>query len=152
MKQIGAITSAERGELVTIVYTVCADGSALPPMFLFPRVNYRDHFIRGSPTGSISAATRNGWMNEATFPAYLQHTINNTRCTKDKPILLIIDNHKSHCTLDLIDLAKENGVVILTIAPHTSHKLQPLSKATFGPFKADYDVAADDWMRNHDNL
>ena len=30
-KQVGAIISGERGELVTVVYTVNAEGNALPP-------------------------------------------------------------------------------------------------------------------------
>ena len=39
-KQVGAITSAERGELVTVVYTINAAGNVLPPMLIFSRNNY----------------------------------------------------------------------------------------------------------------
>lgn len=45
-KQIGAITSAERGTLVTMCLAVNATGNFIPPMFVFPRVNYRDYFVR----------------------------------------------------------------------------------------------------------
>ena len=96
-KQVGSITSAERGELVTVVYTICANGSALPPMFLFPKVKYRNHFIRGAPVGSVGDATKTGWMNEKTSVMYLKHVIKTTRCTTEKPILLIMDNHESQC-------------------------------------------------------
>lgn len=34
-KQVGAITSAERGELVTVVCAVNAAGNAVPPMLIF---------------------------------------------------------------------------------------------------------------------
>ena len=37
-KQVGSMTSAERGELVTIVYMIGASGAVLPPMFIFSRV------------------------------------------------------------------------------------------------------------------
>jgi len=35
VKQVGAITSAERGELVTVALSVSADGKMIPPMFIF---------------------------------------------------------------------------------------------------------------------
>ena len=34
-KQVGSLTSGERGELVTVVYTISAAGNVLPPMFYF---------------------------------------------------------------------------------------------------------------------
>lgn len=64
MKNVGAITSGERGELVTAVYAICASGYALAPMLIFTRVNYREHFIRGAPPGTVGKATRTGWINE----------------------------------------------------------------------------------------
>lgn len=36
-KQIGAITSQERGEIVTIAMAVSALGNSVPPFFIFPR-------------------------------------------------------------------------------------------------------------------
>ena len=95
-KQVDAITSAERGELVTVVYTVSAIGSVVPPLFIFPRVHYKAHFIREGPTQCIGTATRSGWMNEETFVEYLNHIIKHTGCSPEKKILLILDNHDTH--------------------------------------------------------
>lgn len=148
-KQVGSITSAERGELVTVVYTVSAAGNVIPPMFIFPRVNYKDHFIRGAPPGSIGRATRSGWINEDIFVEYVQHIIRNVRCSPDHKILLIMDNHESHISLKVIDLAKANGIILLTIPPHTSHRMQPLDKSVYGPFKAAYNRAMDGWLRSN---
>lgn len=39
-KQIGQVTSAERGELVTMCCAINAIGNAIPPFFVFPRVNF----------------------------------------------------------------------------------------------------------------
>jgi hypothetical protein len=148
-KQVGSITSAERGELVTVVYTVSASGNVIPPLFIFPRVNYKDHFIRGAPPGSVGRATRSGWINEDIFLEYLLHIIKNTRCSPDHKILLIMDNHESHISLKVIDTAKANGIVLLTIPPHTSHRLQPLDRSVYGPFKAAYNKAMDGWLRSN---
>ena len=148
-KQVGSITSSERGELVTVVYAVSASGNVIPPLFIFPRVNYKDHFIRGAPPGSVGFATRSGWINEDIFLEYLQHIIRNTRCSPDHKILVIMDNHDSHISLKAIDMAKANGIVLLTIPPHTSHRLQPLDRSVYGPFKGAYNRAMDGWLRSN---
>ena len=46
-------------------------------------------------------------------------------------------------------MAKENGVIMLTLPPHTSHRLQPLDKTVYGPLKTYYSRAMDGWMRSH---
>ena len=48
-RNVGSITSGERGKLVTAVYTIGASGSVLPPMPIFPRVHFRDHLIKRGP-------------------------------------------------------------------------------------------------------
>jgi len=42
--------SAERGTLVMCL-AVNAIGYFIPPIFIFSRVNYKEHFIRGGPPG-----------------------------------------------------------------------------------------------------
>lgn len=151
IKQVGSITSAERGELVTVVYAVSGTGAVLPPMFIFPRVNYKDHFLHGAPPGSAGFANRSGWMTEKLYVEFLKHLQKHTRCSKDNKILLIVDNHDSHVSLNAVDTCRDSGIVGVTIPPHTSHRLQPLDKAVFGPFKRAYARALDDWMRSHPN-
>ena len=53
LKQVGKITSGERGSLVTLVGAVNAVGNSVPPYFIFPRVNFKLHMLKGSPPGSI---------------------------------------------------------------------------------------------------
>ena len=66
LKQVDQITSAERGPLVTLVTLCCcinAVGHALPPVYIFPRVNFCEHMINGALNGSLGLATQSGWMN-----------------------------------------------------------------------------------------
>lgn len=150
-KQVGAITSAERGELVTVVCAVDATGNAVLPMFFVsnPRVRYKDHLITGAPPGSTGTATRSGWINEDTFVEFLQHLVQQTKCSPDLPLLLILDNHEAHISLKALDIAKTNGIVALTTPPHTSHRPQPLDKSVYGPFKTYYNRALDGWMKSN---
>ncbi|XP_049315728.1 uncharacterized protein LOC115065987 [Bactrocera dorsalis] len=74
-------------------------------------------------------------MTAQGFIEVLKHIKNNTRCSKEKPIILFLDNHVSHCSLTAIIFCRENGIHMITFPPHTSHKLQPLDVSVFGPFK-----------------
>ena len=148
-KRIGSVTSADRGELVTVSYAVGASGVVVPPMFVFPWVNFRNNFIVGGPLGCIGGANKSGWMNEDLYVNFIKHFIHHVRRSRERPVLLILDNVDAHISPTAIDLARENGVVMLTIPPHTSHYLQPLDRTCYGPFKTAFGVAMDGWMRSH---
>lgn len=79
MKQIGALTSAERGTLVTLAVAVSATGNSIPPFFVFPRKNYKDHFVSNGPTGSTGSANPSGWINEDCFYNFIQQFVRHTR-------------------------------------------------------------------------
>lgn len=50
-KQIGAITLAERETLVTLAAAVSGGGNSVLPFLVFPRVHFKNHFIRDGPIG-----------------------------------------------------------------------------------------------------
>lgn len=64
--------------------------------------------------------------------------------TKESRAIVLMDNHESHISIPTIRLAKENGVILVTLHPHTSNKMQPLDKSVFGPFKTYYNHAANE--------
>lgn len=61
-KQVGAMTSGERGQLVTLAFAVNAIGNTIPPIFVFQRLHYADHFVRDGPIRSIGSGNKSGWM------------------------------------------------------------------------------------------
>ena len=146
---MGSVTCGERGELVTVLYVVCAAGHALAPMLIFPRVRYREHFIRGGPPGCIGRATRSGWINAYRFVDFLMHISELTGCSPDRKILVLMDNHESHLSIAAIDKARDLDIVLLTIPPKTSHKLRPLDVSVYGPFKTGCNIAMNNWMRTN---
>lgn len=148
-KQIGSLTSGERGMNITMIAAVNGVGNHIPPMLIFPRVFYKDHMLKGAPPGSVGSANKSGWSNETIFLDYLKHFIAAVKPTQEEKVLIIMDNHETHITVPAINLAKENGIVLLTMPPHTSHKLQPLDRTVFGPYKTYYGEACNDWMVNH---
>jgi DDE superfamily endonuclease len=91
--------------------------------------------MRGSPAGSKGLAVPSGWMDSETFIKWPEHFQQNVHSSDKDKVLFILDNHGSHRTLDAINFARANGIVMLSIPPHTSHKIQPLDRTFFGPLK-----------------
>ena len=55
-----------------------------------------------------------------------------------RPLLLIVDGHSTHLTLDTVDLAWSNQVILLCLPPHTTHALQPLDVSVFKSLKNNF--------------
>jgi hypothetical protein len=43
----------------------------------------------------------------------------------------LLENHESHISISLINKAREAGILLLMIPPHTSHKLQSLDQTMY---------------------
>lgn len=136
-KQVAQAVSAEGGSLVTMVGIINAGGVSLPPIYVFPRIKNNPAFIKHGPQGCVCVAffSKTGWMTGDLFLDVLKHIVTHTNCTKDKPILLVLGNHSSHGSLETILFCRNNGIHVLSFPPHTSHRLQPLDVAVYGPFK-----------------
>lgn len=145
-RQIGRVTSAERGSLVTMALAVSAIGNSVPPFFVFPRVHYKEHFVRDGPTGCSGDANPSGWMTESGFLKFMEHFVKHVHCSKEHPCLVLIDNHSSHLSYHVIDYCKDNGITLLSFPAHCSHKLQPLDRTVYGPFKKYVNSACDGWV------
>ncbi|GBP43819.1 hypothetical protein EVAR_82251_1 [Eumeta japonica] len=55
-----------------------------------------------------------------------------------KPVILFIDGHKSHITLQLRLTCKELGVELVALYPNTTRITQPADVSVFGPIKKMY--------------
>ena len=65
------------------------------------------------------------------------------------PLLLLLDGHSSHYNIEAISLARENGVILFTLVPHTTHELQPLDTAVFRPLKKNWYEECHMYVQSH---
>lgn len=148
-KQVGAITSAERGSHVTVVCCMCTNGNYIPPALIFPRKNMKKELTDHTPAGTLCIAQESGWMTGPVFLQWLQHFQKYAKASPTEKVLLIVDGHSSHKYLDALVYAKENGIVLLCLPPHCTHRMQPLDVAFFGPLKTYYDQEITKWLKSH---
>lgn len=137
-----------------MVGTVRAQGTFMPPMIIFPRVNFKDYMLYGAPTGTIGAS---GWISREIFISWLQHFVKHARSSKENPVMLLLDNHDSHVSIEAIEVARQNGVVMVSFPPHCTHRLQTLDIAIYSPFKRSFFEACNGWQlsnpgRTFDNI
>ena len=86
-----------------------------------------------------------GWINKDLFLEWFRFCIgDNTR-----PILLLMDSHGSHITPEIIDLAHENGMYILTFPAHTTHILQPLDVGVYKALKSGWQQELSQYMQDY---
>lgn len=97
-------------------------------------------YLIGAPPGSIGVAHESGWMTTENFTKFLQHFIHHVTQGKDKPVLLLMDNHATHISLESINLCREYHITLLGFPPHTSHRMQPLDVSFYGPLKTAYSI------------
>ena len=149
-KQVGSMTSAERGKNVTVVCCTNACGHYIPPFFIFGRKRMNPVFMDHAPISAKGFAQENGWMTMELFKSYLEHFVEMVKPTTEQPVCLILDGHSSHTrSLEALDYAKSNGVILLSLPPHTTHKLQPLDVGFFKPLQTHYDRFISTWLRSH---
>lgn len=66
---------------------------------------------------------------------WLHHFKSHVKLTREDSVLLILDNHTSYISLEAFNLCKSSFITILSLPPHTSHRLQPLDLTCFGSLK-----------------
>lgn len=149
-RQVGILTSAERGQTVTVEVCFSAAGAYMPPLLVFPRKRMQKEFELGLPPGSVVKLGDSGWMNSVIFMDWLKDFVKFSGATREKPVLLLLDGHASHTkSLDLINYARENGIILLCFPPHCSHRLQPLDVAFMKPLSTFYEHETRAWLRNN---
>ncbi|CAH2092078.1 unnamed protein product [Euphydryas editha] len=148
-KLVGKIVSAERGQTITLVCAMSVTGNFIPPAFIFARKRMQGYLLNNAPHGSIGMVSDSGFINSELFIDYLYHFKDNVQPTNDNHILFILYNHSSHISLAAINFCRDNNIHVLTLTPHSSHKMQPLDRGFFSPLKVKFAYECDKWLSHH---
>ncbi|THH14570.1 hypothetical protein EUX98_g9594 [Antrodiella citrinella] len=126
-------------ELVTILESVCADGSApIGPAIVLPGVKMHEEWFTDDDREYLVCTTDNGWTDDEVCKnwftkCFIPHA--QAHSDTSKPILLLYDGHSSHSTHDIIEAALANNIILFCLPPHTTHRLQPCDVGAFSPLK-----------------
>ena len=90
-KQVGKVTSDERGKTVTIICSMNAGGRYLAPFMIYTRKKMNEHLLVSSPPGTVGELTDSGWTNSKGFVQWLNHFVEAVKPTPGKKVVLFVD-------------------------------------------------------------
>ena len=132
--------TAGRSKTTTILGCGSAGGVAIPPFFVFAGKRMLPELMKGATPGAAGTVSDSGWSNGEVFRKYLEEHFLKFIPNRepDQHILLLLDGHRSHITIGLLDWAKAYNIVLFILPAHTSHVLQPMDVGCYGPFQKMY--------------
>lgn len=145
-KLVGKVTSADRGQLITAVCCVSVTGTYIPPGLIFARKRMKEELFQNAPPDTLGMISDTGFINSELFLLWLKHFKKFSKPSAENRVLLILDNHSSHRDLQTIEYCRANYIDLLSIPPHSSHKMQPLDIGFFAPLKTAFSNFSDHWM------
>nr|CAH7743445.1 unnamed protein product [Callosobruchus chinensis] len=129
-RQVGTIASGERGVNTTMVVSCSAAGRFVAPMLIFKRKRANPDLAVGAPPDCLVEISDTGYINKTIFLRWLQTFIEAVKPSVDNKVLLVLDGHTTHSkNIEAIELARNNGVIMLQLPGHTTNRLQPLDEA-----------------------
>ncbi|XP_035432885.2 uncharacterized protein LOC118264478 [Spodoptera frugiperda] len=137
-KAVSTTTSTEKGETITIIACCNAEGTFLPPACIMKGMNKKSEYEDGMPPGSrIFMSKKSAYITSAIFLEWLKiHFVPRKPPGK---VLLLLDGHSTHCnSVEMLEYANENEIILLSMPSHTSHFLQPLDRAVFKSLKSHF--------------
>ena len=143
--------TAGKSSTITVIGCGNATGAAVPPFIISPGKRMLPKLLDGATPGTTGRMSDSGWSNSELFRDYLEnHFLRHVPINVDQKVLLLLDGHKSHASVGLSQWAKERGIIIFVLPAHTSHIIQPLDVACYGPLQKIFNNECHKFIRgNH---
>ena len=131
--------SAENHKSVTIIETICADGSPpIPPVVICPGEKIMETWVQDSLSSTeVIAVSQTGYTNENIALSWLDHFIKYAGAGPDAKHwhILLLDGHVIHRKDEFTIKCHKNKIVPFESPSHLTHVLQPLDVGVFRPWK-----------------
>ena len=120
----------------SVMFAVTADGECLPP-YVCTKTKFKEDELDGfGPPFCYWDTSKSGWFNMCVFDNWFEAVVAPWALShQGKHKVVIGDNLSSHLSPVSLKRAEELGVHFRLLPPNTTHFLQPLDVAFFGPLK-----------------
>ena len=139
-KGVKFVPSSCRGMHERVSVLACANATGttcIPHLFIFKSPSgQKPRFVEdGAAPDVMFEGQKSGWMTKDLYLKWFKERFL-VFAPKVRPLILIFDGLRSHITLELINCAEENEILLVCLPAHSSHVFQPLDVSLFGPLKA----------------
>lgn len=130
---------------ISLMFCGSASGSMIPPYVAYKADHLYDAWTQRGPKGTRYNHSKSGWFDITIFEDWFQKQflpfVRRLVGTK----ILIGDNVSSHISLHVVKLCEENDVKIIFLPANSTHLLQPLDVAFFGPLEKQWREILSEW-------
>lgn len=143
-------------ENCTTLMTVNAAGETFTPLTLYQYKRLPNSVIQAAPPAWAIGKTDSGWMNAESFYEQIANVFYPELKRKEEnnelsfPVIVFLDGHKSHLSLSLSHFCRDKKIILVALYPNSTHILQPLDVAVFGPMKRNWKRTVRAWRIDHD--
>jgi hypothetical protein len=147
-KRLYNITANSDKEKFSVMITLSASGILAPPLVLYPyERRIPPEIAMAFPNDWVMGKSAKGYQTAQTFYDYISiHFLQFLKKNGIKtPVILFLDGHRSHLTLELGQFCSQNGIIIVCLPPNSTHFIQPLDRVYFRPVKSFWADAVTEW-------
>lgn len=119
---------------------VCASaaGQYTKPMIIYPATQFKGLIMKELFEECYITKSKNGWIYQTLFRDFMETVFITQTAHLQKPVLLLVDGHVSHQSVEVSRLCQEHGIILYCLLAHTSHILQPLNDGIFRNMKNEW--------------
>jgi hypothetical protein len=136
-------------EHLSILSCINAKVGCIPNFYILKDTYFLQDYVKRYEDNVVMAMQPNAWMTKWLFESWISHFIGSLKRGPGIDLtnrhLLILDGHNSHVTLEVVAVAMQSGLDIVSLPSHISHALQPLDVSCFKPFKTAFRQIRDSW-------
>jgi hypothetical protein len=139
-----------RQEWVTVIECISADGMSISPLVIFKGENVNGRWVpQDAPRDWHISCNSKGWSSNEHGLQWLRECFEPQTRSKanGRKRILLCDGHDSHITAGFILHCIRNNIILMILPAHSSHLLQPLDVAVFGPLKTAISTQLDRLIR-----
>ncbi|RDB27179.1 hypothetical protein Hypma_004386 [Hypsizygus marmoreus] len=133
-------------ENITVMVTICADSTSIPPAVIFKGEGYQASWKQDNPLNASLGYSKKGYFDNKISVEWIKQFDKHTR---DKAAgrrrLLLVDGHSSHYTREFLAYARENKIHVLCYPSHSTHLYQGLDVVIFGVMKTTWGRCRDEF-------
>ena len=103
-------------------------------MVVFAGKNFNSALAKAEIPATLYEMFPSGWMDQELFADWFLHHFL-VHIVASRPLMLLLDGHSSHYTLELVKLAAKHDVILFCLPPHMTADSQPIDTICFMPLK-----------------
>ncbi len=155
-KYVGKRTTGSKTSY-TVLHTICANDKILPPFCVLPGNPEKEVDKTKVDVQAFKGAKfvnlKKGWQTQETFVRYLRWFY----CWLVKndiklPVVLFLDNHSSHYSLEISRFGQEHEIIIHLLNPNSTNILQPYDVGVASSFRQSWNKACLEFQRRTNGM